>query len=278
MPTPFLKWVGGKGQLAARLEGLFPAKIRDYIEPFVGGGAVFFWLRTKGLISGAVTLADANEELINAYCAVRDRPEQLMRLLDEHKFHHCKNYYYEVRAREFEPGLAGAARTLYLNKTGFNGLYRVNSKGRFNVPMGSYSNPAIYDPANLRAASEALKGVEIVQRDFRKSLESATRGDFVYLDPPYVPLSSTSSFTSYVSGGFENADQVALAEALTAADQRGVTWALSNSATDVIERLYSRFRLTKLDASRKVNCKGEKRGAVQELVILNYGNAIVKAG
>jgi len=270
MATPFLKWVGGKGQLAPQLECLFPLEIDGYCEPFVGGGAIFFWLQSKNKLKGAVRLADVNPELINAYTVVRDQPLELAALLDEHRALHSKDYYYAVRAKSFVQGVEGAARTFYLNKTGFNGLYRVNSKGQFNVPIGSYDNPQLYGMANLMAASEALHGVELRCQGFEDSIKASSQKDFLYLDPPYVPLSSTASFTNYVPNGFGSREQCALAKALDAAHRRGVRWVLSNSATQEIESLYQDFRIHQINATRRINCDATKRGLMTEFAVSNF--------
>ncbi|MGV8123549.1 MAG: DNA adenine methylase [Candidatus Xenobiia bacterium LiM19] len=278
MASPFLKWAGGKGQLAPQLEVFFPRKIDGYIEPFVGGGAIFFYLRDLERIKGRIILADINEELINAYTAVRDNADELIDTLDAHKKRHCSEYYYKMRAETFTPGVEGAARTIYLNKTGFNGLYRVNSKGRFNVPLGSYSNPSIFDRTALHNASSALQGVELAVQDFHQSIAQAQTSDFIYLDPPYVPLSDTSSFTSYIPGGFGPEDQKELAQCLREADRRGVRFALSNSATDFVISLYDGFKKKKVHATRRINCDGNKRGVIDELIILNNPVSTVSSG
>ncbi|MHC9540282.1 MAG: DNA adenine methylase [Vulcanimicrobiota bacterium] len=269
MASPFLKWAGGKGQLAPQLKAFFPKTIDGYIEPFIGGGAIFFYLRDLERIKGRILLADINEELINAYTAVRDNVDELIDALDAHKKRHCSEYYYEIRAEAYTPGVEGAARTIYLNKTGFNGLYRVNSKGKFNVPLGSYSNPSIFDRTALHDASSALHGVELAVQDFHRSIAQAQTSDFIYLDPPYVPLSVTSSFTSYIPGGFGTEDQKELAQCLREADRRGVRFALSNSATDLVISLYDRFEKKQVHATRRINCDGNKRGFIDELIILN---------
>lgn len=268
---PFLKWAGGKGQLAPQLEAHFPKKIDGYIEPFVGGGGMFFYLFNLGRINGRILLADINEELINAYTAVRDCVEELIDALSAHREKHCRDYYYQIRAEDYRPGVEGAARTIYLNKTGFNGLYRVNSSGKFNVPLGSYVNPKIFDRAAFHDASSTLQGVELAVRDFHDTIAQAETSDFIYLDPPYVPVSATSYFTSYIPGGFGLQDQQELAKCLREADLRGVRFALSNSATDAIVSLYSGFRQISVDATRRINRDGSKRGIIDELLIMNRG-------
>jgi DNA adenine methylase len=280
LPAPFLKWAGGKTQLLPRLASFFPADIPRYVEPFLGGGAVFFFLRGQGALTGEITLADNNAELINAYEAVQHNVDALIALLDKHRRLHSKEHFYEVRARAHRKGIPGAARTIYLNKTCFNGLYRVNRSGEFNVPIGAYKNPSLYDEAALRRASEALRGVRLVVQDFGKCIAATGRGDLLYLDPPYVPLSSTASFTGYVPGGFGPRDQEALAESVRAAHERGARFVLSNSYTDTVHRLYEHpdFHLERIPATRRINCDGAKRGPVDEAVVLNFDAAREGAG
>jgi DNA adenine methylase len=216
---PFLKWAGGKQQLLAQYEPYFPTDFRRYFEPFVGGGAVFFHLWSTERLPGAAHLLDNNEELVNTYIAVRDSLDELIYALAVHKGRHCKEYYYEVRNLDRQDialsDVARAARTIYLNKTCYNGLYRVNRKGQFNVPMGSYKNPRILDEDLLAAASIALQGVRIETRGFRSVVELAQAGDFFYFDPPYDPVSKTASFTGYTAGSFHDADQSDRADLFT---------------------------------------------------------------
>jgi len=266
-PGPFLKWAGGKTQLLPQLEKFFPTRIPRYHEPFLGGGAVFFFLRGRGWLTGPVTLSDSNAELVNAYTVVRDDVDALVCHLARHRAAHSKDHFYSVRALPFTPDAAGAARMIYLNKTGFNGLYRVNSKGQFNVPLGSYTNPSVYDEAALRRASRALQGVRLVVQDALDSLAEAGAGDLLYLDPPYVPLSATASFTGYVPGGFGPADQERLADAVRAADGRGARFVLSNSDTPAVRRLYLGFRIESVPARRMINCDAARRGEVNELIV-----------
>jgi DNA adenine methylase len=207
---------------------------------------------------------------------VRDDVESLIALLAKHQRRHSEEHYYAVRDRDprrLEPA-ESAARLIYLNRTCFNGLYRVNRHGRFNVPMGSYDNPKILDAANLRAASAALRGVRLKVADFRDMLAVARKGDFIYFDPPYQPLSPTSSFTSYAvrdgRAGFDEDDQRELAEAYARLARRGCRVMLSNSDTPLVRRLYRRFRICGLDARRNINSKSDRRGAIREVVVLNY--------
>lgn len=269
-PAPFLKWAGGKTQLLPQLERLFPAEIPRYIEPFLGSGAVFFFLRGRGRLTGEVVLADNNAELINTFRVVQQNVEELIELLTLHKACHDKTYYYQVRAEAYTPDVRGAARTLYLNKTGFNGLYRVNRQGQFNVPMGAYKNPSIFNADTLRCASRVLDGARLVAQSFQESLQSAGKGDMIYLDPPYVPLSLTASFTGYMPGGFGLRDQEELAACVRAAHERGARFILSNSYTETVCRLYEGFSIRRVPARRRINCDGEKRGPVDEAIVFNF--------
>ncbi len=268
--TPFLKWAGGKSQLLPALSQLLPERIGNYFEPFIGGGAVFFFLQGAGRISGNVTLADVNAELINAYLAVQNNVDDLVELLMRHRAAHCKEHYYAVRAQDHTSDVAGAARTIYLNKTGFNGLYRVNKSGLFNVPMGRYKNPSIFNEATLRSASRALAGVRLLVQPYFETISMAGKGDFLYLDPPYVPLSGTAYFTAYSPGGFGPADQVRLADCVTQASGRAANFALSNAYVPSVLELYREFRIERVPATRRINCDASKRGVVEEAVVMNY--------
>jgi DNA adenine methylase len=264
-PRPFLKWAGGKGQLLEQYAPLFPRRYRRYHEPFLGGGAVFFHLRPT-----RATLADDNAELIDCYRAIREDLRGVLEALRPHVYE--KDHFYAVRALD-PTGLAlaeRAARTIFLNRTCFNGLYRVNSKGRFNVPFGRYDNPTIADVPNLRACAVALRRVRLECAPFASVVERARRGDFVYFDPPYHPVSKTACFTAYGAGGFRAEDQRELARVYAELDRRGVLVMLSNSDAPLVRELYDGFRLVEIRASRAINSKATKRGAVRELVVLNY--------
>lgn len=263
-----MKWAGGKAQLLSQMEPFFPKDFRTYFEPFLGGGAVFFHLRPV-----AAVLSDSNPELINAFAMVRDDPEGLMEELDFH-FPRRKEeqYFYAVRAQDpaaLSP-VQRAARTIFLNKTCFNGLYRVNSDGRFNVPWGGYKNPTLYNRENLLAANALLKGRKLLLSDYRKACARAKVGDFVYLDPPYHPLSETSQFTGYTKEDFGSRQQRQLAETCRRMDKRGVLFMLSNSATPLVRSLYEGFQARVLRAKRAINSKGTGRGAIDELLVTNY--------
>lgn len=266
---PFLKWAGGKGRLLSQYEAYFPASCDTYYEPFVGGGAVFFHLANR--MQRAV-LGDINPELVNVYRWVRDAPKALMAKLDHHKRHHCPDYYYHVRQQHHLPlPLDRAARLIYLNKSCYNGLYRENSQGHFNVPVGRYKNPGICDPDLLRAASVALQRTQIVELPFTDILhQSLTPQDFVYLDPPYHPLSATSHFTSYSRYGFGPADQERLAQVFRQLADRGVRVMLSNSDCEFIRTLYDGFPIHAIQATRMINTNAERRGKISELLITSY--------
>ncbi len=261
-PRPFLKWAGGKSRLIRQYEDYFP-EFKNYYEPFLGGGAVFFYLQPQSAV-----LTDINPELINAYCCVRDRVEELISRLQEHQTNHSNDYYYEMRSLTPKTELERAARFIYLNRTCFNGLYRENSQGKFNVPIGRYKNPQICNPELLRSASATLENVKISEKSFEHVLESANSSeDFVYFDPPYYPVSSTSNFTAYSRDFFSKNDQTELREIFVELAGRGVKVMLSNSDCDFIRDLYSQFKIHKISAARFINSNGKKRGNVSEILV-----------
>lgn len=272
-PRPVIKWAGGKTQLLAQFEGLYPAprRIKRYVEPFVGSAAVFFRVR-ESLRPPASLLLDSNEDLITLYEAIRDDVERLIGRLREHRSRHSHDHYYAVRSRRPNGRFrtARAARFIYLNKTCYNGLYRVNSRGQFNVPMGRYANPLILDAPNLRAASRALRGVELRVADFREAPAYARRGDFFYFDPPYQPLSKTSSFTGYTNDAFRERDQRDLAKVFADLDRKGCLVMLSNSDTPFVRELYGAYEVRKVSARRAINSRADRRGAISEVVVMNY--------
>jgi len=271
---PFLKWAGGKQQLLRQYEEYFPKHFNRYFEPFLGGGAVFFHLWNAGKLCGRSYLFDNNHELVNTYVVVRDKIEQLMEALALHAGNHSKAYYYQIRNLDRErvrlSDVERAARMIYLNKTCYNGLYRVNRKGHFNVPIGSYVKPKILDESCLWAAHAALQGVVIEPRDFRAVRQLAKPGDFVYMDPPYHPLSRTASFTGYTAGQFKEEDQKGLAMVFEELTERGCLCMLSNSHTPLILDLYRDFRIEVVEAARAINCNGQRRRGIREVVVLNY--------
>ena len=270
-PRPFLKWAGGKGRLLPELIARLPERFGAYHEPHVGSGALFFELASRGALS-AVNLSDVNPSLIDTYVAVRDCVEDVITILRKHQKKHDRDYYYLVRA--IDPSrlsLAGrAARVIYLNKTCYNGLYRENKAGQFNVPFGRYKNPTICDAVNLRNVSRALSGVGIERRGYASVLERANPGDFVYFDPPYHPLSATSSFTAYDRSGFTEDNQRHLRDVFAELARVGVYVMQSNSDTRLIRDLYADFCIDRVYARRAINSKGSRRGKVAELIIRNY--------
>jgi DNA adenine methylase len=271
---PFLKWVGGKHQLLAQFEAYFPKAFRRYFEPFVGGGAVFFHLWNTSRLPNQTFLLDNNDELVNAYLVVRDKVDELVETLAIHKKKHGEKYYYDIRGldrQELELSrVERAARTIYLNRTCYNGLYRVNSKGQFNVPIGSYVNPQVLYEDVVRTASVALQGVNIELRDFRSIVELARAEDLFYLDPPYDPISKTASFTGYTRDSFGEEDQRELAKVFTSLADKGAFVMLSNSKTPLVLELYRKFRIETVLAKRAVNSDANGRGSIPEVVVLNY--------
>lgn len=261
---PFLRWAGGKAKLVPELIKLAPKSWLTYREPFLGGGALFFALQPKHVV-----LSDANDELIHAYTIVRDRPAELIDRLVKAAQSHSKEHYYFVRTldpRTLDP-VTRAARFIYLNSTCFNGLYRVNSKGRFNVPWDPGRSGSVNEHV-ITAASVALRGQDLYSDDFRKVEHAAIAGDFVYFDCPYVPLTATSNFTGYTTGGFTHKDQIDLRDMALRLKRNGVHVLLSNSGTPVVEQLYSKdFELHPVAARRNINSKSTGRDAVKEYII-----------
>jgi DNA adenine methylase len=263
--TPFLKWAGGKSELLPEIEKRLPRSFNTYWEPFIGGGALYFRISPASAV-----ISDANEELVNCYQVVRDKVEELIEALRRRS--NSREYFLRIRKVQpwqLEP-VERAARLIYLNKTCYNGLYRVNQKGEFNVPFGRYENPRICDESGLREASRILQRAEIICRDFRHLLYKAQPGDFVYFDPPYSPLSKTSSFTGYSEAPFDHREQKALRQVFNALAERGCHVMLSNSDTEFTRKLYHRFSLQAVQASRAINCNADKRGKISELIITNY--------
>lgn len=276
---PFIKWAGGKGQLLPELSQRLPRTFRRYHEPFVGGAALFFHLYNTGRLRHGAVLSDYNRELTLCYEVIRDDVEALIVALKEHARHRLDSeYFLQVRSWDRQPGFADrtpverAARTIFLNRTCYNGLYRLNNKGQFNAPFGYYKNPLICDPDNLRAVSVALQDVELRTEDFGAVAERAEPGDFVYFDPPYVPVSATASFTHYTGQTFGPDDQRRLARLFDTLMERGVYVMLSNSHTPLSRELYAAHAVSTsvVLASRKINCDGRKRGSVEELIVCGY--------
>ena len=270
-PKPFLKWAGGKSNLLKQYEPLFPKWTGDYFEPFIGSGAVFFFLSARPEKRN-YHLSDLNREIIDAFCAVRDDVEGVIRLLTKHQQLHSKDYFYQVRALAPKnlSTLERAARTIYLNKTCFNGLYRVNKKGEFNVPMGNYKKPSILQVETLKAASRALSLANLSVGHYSALEDRAQAGDFIYLDPPYHPLSKTAMFTNYVVEAFGEKDQKELVQVATTLSEKGCLFMESNSNTDFVKNLYKDFKIQEVWARRSINREKSKRGAITELVITNF--------
>ena len=268
-PHPFLKWAGGKRQLIPQMNIFFPKNYNRYIEPFIGGGAIFFHLLPDNTI-----ISDNNPDLINCYRIVKEHVEDLIISLKSHKYE--KDYYYEIRALDRDrnkyaelSNVEKASRSIYLNKCGYNGLYRVNSKGFFNVPFGRHKNPKICDEENLRKVSRVLKNVKIYLGSFEICLDFAEKNDFVYLDPPYYPLSDTALFTSYTKKNFDRSSQIKLYEVFKELDNRKCNIMLNNSYSEFILDLYKDFKIVTLKAKRNINSNSQKRGLIKEVLILN---------
>lgn len=268
-PHPFVKWVGGKRQILAELIQNMPSTYNRYFEPFIGGGALFFELQPKNAY-----ISDINEELINVYKVIKDYVNELITDLSKHSI--SKDYFLKIRNLDrFEnyknlPSIEKASRFIYLNRTCFNGMYRVNSKGQFNVPFGKYKNPRIVDANNLLNCSQLLRNTEICCDDFSKIVDIAKSGDFVYFDPPYAPLSETSSFTSYTKSGFDENMQRTLRDTCDLINSRGVKFMLSNSDTQLINNLYKKYKIIKVYASRAINSDASKRGKITEVLVKNF--------
>ncbi|HAN31673.1 MAG TPA: DNA methyltransferase [Myxococcales bacterium] len=280
-PAPFVKWVGGKGRLLSDLQQYIPAEIGRYAEPFVGGGAVFYHLAAQHQLSEAI-LADVNPDVVNAYRVVKSQVEPLIVALMRHEKCYLsldaegrKAYFYEVRSRhpmDVEMNaVERAARMLFLNRTCFNGLWRENRSGRFNTPHGRYAKPRIARAPQLRLCSQVLDKATVLERDFRllPKLCRDHQIDFVYLDPPYHPISQTSAFNAYSNGGFSSRDQAELAEVCAELDRMDVRWVLSNSDCELIRSLYTPFNIGQIWAPRAVNSDASKRGRVSEVVVVN---------
>lgn len=266
-----MKWVGGKRQLLPHLLPILAGADASgtYHEPFVGGGAVFFALRSRGQAAKS-RLSDVNRELLDGYTAIRDAVDEVITHLQRHQRLSGKEYFYRVRAQTHRKAPEVAARLIYLNKTCFNGLYRVNNSGGFNAPWGRYDNPTICDDTNLRAVSAALAKTKLDVASFLTVLDHARAGDLVYFDPPYVPVSETSHFTEYSAGGFGPKEQEALSAAFRELDKRNVQVVLSNSDTPDVRRRHEGFRIDRVFARRNVNTRADRRGPVAEVIVSNF--------
>lgn len=270
---PFTKWTGGKRQLLSVLRSYMPEKYKRYFEPFVGGGALFFDLAPERAV-----INDFNEELMNVYRQIKEKPADLIDLLLEHKTNNSKEYYLELRSVDRDgridemTDVERAARVLYMLRVDFNGLYRVNSKNQFNVPYGRYKNPKIVDVDLIHQISGYLNenDVEILQTDFADAVAGAQAEDFVYFDPPYIPLNETSSFTSYTHEGFSYKEQVRLRDTFKELTDRGVYAMLSNSSSPLAEELYKDFNIYFVEAQRTNGAKKSSRGKISEIIVTNY--------
>lgn len=271
--APVVKWVGGKRQLLPEIVPLIPKRIKNYCEPFLGGGAVLFSLQpSKAIVN------DINGDLITVYEVIRDDVESLIESLRNHK--NTSEYFYEIRDLDRNKELYNtvskvekASRLIYLNKTCFNGLFRVNSAGEFNTPFGHYKNPNIVNEPVLRAVNKYFNSSSILfyREDFAETLKRVEKGSFVYLDPPYDPVSDTASFTGYNKGGFDRNEQERLKLCCDKLTESGIKFMLSNSATDFIKDLYKDYYINIVKAKRTINSDASKRGAVEEVLITNYG-------
>ena len=270
--SPVVKWVGGKRQLLDSIMPLVPRSYTTYCEPFFGGGAVLFSLQPKSAV-----INDANEDLICLYRTIRDNVEPLIESLRQHE--NTSDHYYEVRALDRDKetyasmsDIERSSRLIFLNKTCYNGLFRVNSSGEFNTPFGSYKNPNIVNAATLRAVSNYFKNndIQILSGDFADALAMLPEKSFVYLDPPYDPVSSSAAFTGYTSGGFGKEEQIRLRECCDELNRRNIKFLLSNSDTQFIREQYAAYTIETVQATRNINSKGDKRGAVNEVLVYNY--------
>ena len=271
--APFLKWVGGKRQIMPSIVNLLPKNIKElqYVEPFIGGGAVLFHLQPKKAI-----INDFNEELINVYRVIKENLFELIEDLKKHQ--NTADYFYEIigldRVDEFNflTYVERASRVIFLNKTCFNGLYRVNNAGEFNAPFGRYKNPNILNEPTLKAVSKYLNSNNILLRtgDYNETLQIIDNDSFVYLDPPYHPISLSSNFTGYVQGGWSDLDQIRLREACDELHNRGIKFLLSNSVAPLILNEYKDYNITTVKANRAINSNGSARGEVDEVLIRNY--------
>ena len=275
-PKPFVKWAGGKRQLLAELEKNFPKQFGTYFEPFLGGGAVLFDLLAKKS-NLKCSVSDLNSDLVLAYVTIRDKLGRLIESLENHSKNYHKDstgYYYEVRKQEPKSQIEKVSRLLFLNKTCFNGLYRVNSKGKFNVPLGRYTNPNIVNKENLTIVSKFLQSekIKISCRDFESILQDVKKGDFVYFDPPYQPVSDTANFTSYTHRDFTEDDLQRLADLAHQLNSKGCYVLLSNSNTKIVKNLFSskKWKVKEIAVNRAINSNSQKRTGHKEVLIKNY--------
>lgn len=270
--TPVLKWVGGKRQIINQISKNFPSHFSTYYEPFIGGGAVLFELQPKKAV-----VNDINIELINLYEVIKTNVEELIEDLRQHK--NDENYFYTLREMDRNDveycnlsSVQRASRLMFLNKTCYNGLFRVNRAGQFNTPFGNYKNPNIVNEITLKSVSKYFNAADITftANDFAETLNNARKGSFVYLDPPYDPVSDTSSFTGYNEGGFDRNEQIRLKLTCDILNQKGVKFLLSNSSTEFIRELYRDYTIEIIQAKRAINSRGDKRGEIDEVLVKNF--------
>jgi DNA adenine methylase len=277
--SPFIKWAGGKRQLLAELDRLLPPCWNTYYEPFVGGGALLVNLENQGRLSRAV-ISDLNAELINLYRVVQDTPDALIAALSDEAFRNDEESYKFLKEKfntligDPSYAIERAALLIYLNKHGFNGLWRVNRNGKFNVPFGSHRKRSIPSDASILKFSAMLEKVTVLNADFEAAVKPARKGDFIYFDPPYQPVSKTASFTDYNSRGFRFDDQERLARLFRRLSKKGIQLMLSNSKVREIEDLYEGFSIETVTAKRFINCNGERRSGIQEIIVTNYRDPV----
>lgn len=272
--VPVVKWVGGKRQIIDEIIKYVPDSFSTYYEPFLGGGAVLFELQPKKAV-----VNDVNEELMNIYEVIKDNVDELIEGLKRHKIKNDKAYFYEIRELDRDreqynllTPVERASRIIYLNKTCYNGLFRVNKSGEFNAPFGNYKNPNIVNETTLRAVSAYFNKAKIrfTCQDFEDALKWSRKGAFVYLDPPYDPVSETASFTGYDKGGFDRNEQIRLKKTCDKLNKKGIKFLLSNSATDFIMDLYQDYKIEVIQAKRAINSKADRRGNVDEVLVMNF--------
>lgn len=270
--TPVVKWVGGKRQIIDQITKYIPKNFSTYYEPFLGGGAVLFELQPKKAV-----VNDINSELINIYEVIKDNVEKLIEDLKQHR--NEEDYFYKIRELDRDKDrynkltpVQRASRIIFLNKTCYNGLFRVNKAGEFNTPFGNYKNPNIVNEITLRTVSNYFNKAKITFtcKDFEEALKGTRKGAFVYLDPPYDPVSDTASFTGYDKGGFDRNEQIRLKKACDKLNEKGVKFLLSNSATDFIKDLYKDYRIEVIQAKRVINSRADKRGEIDEVLVMNF--------
>lgn len=271
--SPVVKWVGGKRQLLDDIIPLLPDNFSTYVEPFVGGGALLFEIQPKKAI-----VNDLNHELINLYKVIKDNPNELLLLLEEHELNNSEEYFYQIRALDRSESydqmsdIEKAARIIYLNKTCYNGLFRVNQSGQFNSPYGKYKNPNIVNKPVVLAMANYFQNnnITLLNGDYKIALKKLRKGAFVYFDPPYMPISSSSSFTGYTENGFDKKQQIELKEECDKLNSRGIKFLLSNSDHPFIRDLYKDYEIITVRAKRSINSNSNKRGEINEVLVRNY--------